>query len=52
VAAAEFHKMALLVQTRDDKSMDCGEFPAARNVRELVGGVAAFHREESPAADT
>src|SRR5690242_4966600 len=44
--------MPLLVQTGNVKSMDCREFPSARNVRELLGRVAAFHREESPAADT
>jgi hypothetical protein len=52
VAAAEFHKMPLLVQTWDVKSMDCGEFPYVGNVLELIGGIAALHRQESPTADT
>ena len=52
MAAAEFHKMPLLVQTGDVKSMDFREFPSARNARELVRRVATLHGKESPAADT
>jgi hypothetical protein len=52
VAAAEFHKMPLLVQTWDVKPMDCRKFPSVRNVFQLVCRVSTFHRKESPAADT
>ena len=52
VAAAEFHKMPLLVQTGDVKSMDCREFPSVRQCRQLIRRIATLHRKQSPAADT
>src|SRR5690606_39895852 len=50
VAAADFHKMPLLVQTGNGKSVDLREFPPARQPCELVGRIAAFHRKQSSAA--
>jgi hypothetical protein len=52
VAAADFHKMPLLVQTRNDKPMYRREFPATGQSLQLIRRIASLHREESPAADT
>ena len=51
MAAADFHKMPLFVQTGNVKPMYGGEFPSAGQRLELICWISTFHCQQATATD-